>query len=132
MYHKYHTDIKFTLVYSSECITIKELNEKLKYIFKLYYAKEYKNMFSTGVISVDFSIDPITIQIWNINGKEYFHIHTLFNYKNNIYFKSLSTCIDYFNDQMLKYAFNYKSKSTLEKILLKLKIKLLKYLYKNL
>lgn len=118
-------DMKFTLLFSSIYMNIQDLNKKLESIFNSYYNKKYTNKFSTGVIDLDYSINPVVFKIYDINNKKYFRLYTLFNNalsKKHIYYGSLIDCIYDFNDEMLKRFYSFQKISILKKLLMRLKV----------
>lgn len=121
-------NILINLSHEFQCTSIQELNNELAIYFNIYYKQKYTNKFSTGVLMYDFTLDPIIFDIYNINNKQYYHIHTFFNYKNQNYYESLEECIYQFNDFILKLSYNYQSKSFFEKLILKFKIALINYI----
>jgi len=124
-------NINYTLLHLSTYTSIQDLNIKLKTVFKSYYNTIYNNHFSTGVIDLNYTRNPIIFKISNINNKNYFSLYTLFNKNNfnNIYYGSLTNCIYNFNDMMLKNFYSYQKINIFNKLLMKLKAFILLKLY---
>lgn len=126
-------NITCNLLHLSTYTSIHDLNIQLKAIFKSYYNTYYNNKFSTGVIDLDYTINPIIFKISNINNKNYFSLYTLFNTDNciHIYYKSLTECINNFNDKMLNNFYSYQKINIFNKLLMKLKVFILLKLHKK-
>ena len=115
------------LLYSFKCINVKQLNEKIKYLYKALFNRNYTNKFSTGMFSIDFSVDPIYLQVWGNRHKHYFRIYTL-SKKTNIYYHSFYDMIMEFNDEQMKQFYNPKHFNFFKKMLILAKIKIWEWL----
>lgn len=126
-------NITYRLIHLSTYTNIQDLNIRLKAVFKSYYNKVYNNKFSTGVIDLNYTRNPIIFKISNIDNKNYFSLYTLLNTDNgiHIYYKSLTECINNFNDKMLKKFYSFQKVNIFNKLLMKLKVFILLQLHKK-
>lgn len=126
-------NITYRLIHLSTYTNIQDLNIRLKAVFKSYYNTIYNNKFSTAVVDFNYTVTPIIFKISNIDNKNYFSLYTLFNTDDciHIYYKSLTECINNFNDKMLKKFYSFQKVNIFNKLLMKLKVFILLQLHKK-